>query len=249
MSILGSIGKLINNVTGVSSSAKQAQNYTQQNMATSQGMTLEQMAQSNKYTLEQMAQNYAYEVNSAKNAIKWQMDSLRENGLNPYLAAGYNGANLGGSVGATGVSGGASAPAGSTGTANGNPLEMLSNIAQMKKILTDAEQSEQSAKTLKAQEELFTSQKDKTDIESGLMPQSVKAGIRKDKATALNNEKQAELIEAKRLSEKGNPSYLIGKGIEKAEKALGRKLTPQEEKQIYQDPDEFFDELMKGKIK
>lgn len=186
MSLLGSVGKaiggLLNDVTGASSAAQQAQKYTQANMATSQGMTLEQMQKSNEYALQQMAKNYQYEVNSAKNAIQWQMQDLKKAGLNPILAAGYGGANLGGDTGANGVSGGASAPSGSSAMSGMSPIDVLSGITTARKTLADTGTTETQQGVNKSQTELNEALKQKAEVEAGLMPNSAKATIRKQNA-------------------------------------------------------------------
>lgn len=239
-----SIGGILNDVTGVSSSAKQAQQYTQQNMATSQGMTLEQMEKSHQYALEQMAKNYAYEVNSAKNAIQWQMQDLKNAGLNPYLAAGFGGANLGGSVGASGVSGGTSAPGGSTGASSGNPLDLVSSAAGIKKVIADAKLAE--------------SQALKTDKEAGWISPKAKQEISESKSREAQNNASAKLQNAQTentttetTARKGHLDYTIGKLYEIAEKKLGRPLTEKEKQQAkkYQDnPDQFIEDLITGRI-
>lgn len=206
MSLLGSVGKtigsiggILNNVTGVTSSAKQAQKYTQQNMATSQGMTLEQMAKA-----------YEYEVNSAKNAIQWQMQDLKNAGLNPILAAGYGGANLGGAV-----SGGMGAPSGSTGTSGGNPLDLIQSIASAKNAISNAKLAE--------------SQALKTDKEAGWIDPKTQQDIAESKSRIAQNHANSAKAIAETTATKGTVPYNVQKakeGIKKgAEEAENENST------------------------
>lgn len=193
-SISSGIGGILNDITGVTSSAKQAQKYTQKNMATSQGMTL-----------EQMAKNYEYEVNSAKHAIQWQMEDLKNAGLNPILAAGYGGANLSGSV-----SGAIGAPSGSTGSSGGNPLDLIQSIASAKNAMSNAKLAE--------------SQALKTDKEAGWIDPKTQQDIAESKSRIAQNHANSAKAAAETTATKGKIGYGIGRLAENY-----KPLTPKEE--------------------
>lgn len=193
-SIGNAIGKTLNAITGVSSSAQQAQNYTQQNMATSQGMTLEQMAKSNEYVTQQMAQNWEYEKQAAQNAIQWQMQDLKKAGLNPILAAGYGGANLGGTVGATGVSGGGISGSGATGTSGMSPMDLINGITSAKKTLADAKAAENQAILTGKQAGLYDNKtmQDIAESKSRIATNSAQAGLAQANASKAYTEQIAK---------------------------------------------------------
>lgn len=206
MGLFSSIGNVLNKITGVSSSAQQAQNYTQQNMATSQGMTLEQMAKSNEYVKQQMAQNWEYEKEAARNAIQWQMEDLKKAGLNPILAAGYGGANLGGDTGATGVSGGGVSGSGATGTSGMSPMELIAGLTSAKKTLADAKAAENQAIL--------------TGKQAGLYDRKTMQEISESKSRIATNSAQAGLAQANAAkaytdteAKKGSNDYLKRQAI------------------------------------
>lgn len=99
MGLFKSVGGILNNLTGASSSAKQGYNYS-----TMLG-----------------AQNNAYQKEFAQNAHQWEMEDLKKAGLNPALtAAGGSGASAGGAGGIGN---------GSTGSPMGNIFEIMTGIA------------------------------------------------------------------------------------------------------------------------
>ena len=78
MGLFSSIGGLINDITGASSSAKQ----------------------SYKYSAALASQNAAYQKEFAQNAHQWEIEDLKKAGLNPILSAGGSGASASGGGGA-----------------------------------------------------------------------------------------------------------------------------------------------------
>lgn len=90
MGFFSSVGGVVNDVLGGSSSAKKAQ----------------------KYQLQQMATQNMYNEKYAQNAHQWEVEDLKKAGLNPALSAGGSSA---GAIAGSSVSGG-----GATGSANGN---------------------------------------------------------------------------------------------------------------------------------
>lgn len=101
MGLFSSVGSFLNSVTGVTSSSAQAQ----------------------KYAVANAAQNNAYQKEFMQNAHQWEMQDLKNAGLNPALTA------TGGS-GATASGGGSFA--GNQGVSSGNPLDIINSIVGMK---------------------------------------------------------------------------------------------------------------------
>lgn len=234
-SIGNAIGKTLNAITGVSSSAQQAQNYTMQNMAASQGMTLEQMAKSNEYinqqmqqshnyTMQQMAQNFNYEKQAAQNAIQWQMQDLKKAGLNPILAAGYGGANLGGAVGATGasgggVSGGAGATSGATGTSGMSPMDLINGLTSAKKTLADAKAAENQAILTGKQAGIYNKKtmQEISESKSRIATNSAKAGLAQANAAKAYTDTEAT---------KGSNDYLKRQAIKNGKTGAKKANNP-----------------------
>lgn len=82
MGLFSGVGKILNDITGATSSAKQAQNYA-----------LQQMAISNQYSKE-----------FAQNAHQWETADLQKAGLNRILSANGGGASAsGGQIGGAGT--------------------------------------------------------------------------------------------------------------------------------------------------
>lgn len=71
---IGSIGSILNDITGVTSGARQSQ----------------------KYALQSAQINNAYQKEFAQNAHQWEMQDLRNAGLNPVLSAGGSGTGASG---------------------------------------------------------------------------------------------------------------------------------------------------------
>lgn len=102
MGLFSSIGGLINDLTGASSSANS----------------------SYKYNAALQNQNWAHQKEAMQNAHQWEVADLKAAGLNPALSAGGNGASTGG---AGGGGGGVNAPMGDLG----GLLNVLTSFGQL----------------------------------------------------------------------------------------------------------------------
>lgn len=127
---IGSIGSILNDVTGVTSGARQSQ----------------------KYALQSGAINNAYQKEFAQNAHQWEMQDLRNAGLNPVLSAGGSG---------TGASGGGVSAATASGSGI-NPIETAigawNGIEQAQN--TGADTARKKAETLNTQEDTLNKKAD-----------------------------------------------------------------------------------------
>lgn len=162
-----SIGNMLNDITGATSSAKRAQ----------------------QYTLEQMAKNHEYQKEFAQNAHQWEVQDLEAAGLNPILSAGAGAAASGGGIGS-----GASNQSniGITDIANSaiTAMQTLSNVdlqkAQENQANSQANKNDIEAGMVnpraKAEIENMTSQSAKNKAEIGLI----------ESQKALNSAKKAE---------------------------------------------------------
>lgn len=108
MGLFSSIGGLINDLTGASSSANS----------------------SYKYNTALQNQNWAHQKEAMQNAHQWEVADLKAAGLNPALSAGGNGASTGG---AGGGGGGVNAPMGDLGGLL-NVLTSFGNLANSTKM-------------------------------------------------------------------------------------------------------------------
>lgn len=116
MGLLSSVGGLVNDVLGGTSSAKQAQ----------------------KYQMQQMAMQNFYNEKYAKNAHQWEVQDLQNAGLNPALSAGGSSA---GAIAGSSVSGG-----GAIGSANGNIGDLMGAIGTLSQMkLNNASSAKASA--------------------------------------------------------------------------------------------------------
>jgi hypothetical protein len=119
MGLFSSIGGLVNDLTGASSSANS----------------------SYKYNAALQNQNWAHQKEAMQNAHQWEVADLKAAGLNPALSAGGNGASTGG---AGGGGGGVNAPMGDLGgllnvlTSFGN-LENSTKMTNAQTGLLDAQ--------------------------------------------------------------------------------------------------------------
>lgn len=126
MGLFSSIGGLVNDLTGASSSANS----------------------SYKYNAALQNQNWAHQKEAMQNAHQWEVADLKAAGLNPALSAGGNGASTGG---AGGGGGGVNAPMGDLGGLL-NVLTSFGNLANSTKMtnaqtgLLDAQTIEQITK-------------------------------------------------------------------------------------------------------
>lgn len=102
MGLFSSIGGLVNDLTGASSSANS----------------------SYKYNAALQNQNWAHQKEAMQNAHQWEVADLKAAGLNPALSAGGNGASTGG---AGGGGGGVNAPMGDLG----GLLNVLTSFGQL----------------------------------------------------------------------------------------------------------------------
>lgn len=102
MGLFSSIGGLVNDLTGASSSANS----------------------SYKYNAALQNQNWAHQKEAMQNAHQWEVADLKAAGLNPALSAGGNGASTGG---AGGGGGGVNAPMGDLG----GLLNVLASFGQL----------------------------------------------------------------------------------------------------------------------
>lgn len=108
MGFFSSIGGLVNDLTGASSSANS----------------------SYKYNAALQNQNWAHQKEAMQNAHQWEVADLKAAGLNPALSAGGNGASTGG---AGGGGGGVNAPMGDLGGLL-NVLTSFGNLANSTKM-------------------------------------------------------------------------------------------------------------------
>lgn len=108
MGLFSSIGGLVNDLTGASSSANS----------------------SYKYNAALQNQNWAHQKEAMQNAHQWEVTDLKAAGLNPALSAGGNGASTGG---AGGGGGGVNAPMGDLGGLL-NVLTSFGNLSNSTKM-------------------------------------------------------------------------------------------------------------------
>ena len=108
MGLFSSIGGLVNDLTGASSSANS----------------------SYKYNAALQNQNWAHQKEAMQNAHQWEVADLKAAGLNPALSAGGNGASTGG---AGGGGGGVNAPMGDLGGLL-NVLTSFGNLSNSTKM-------------------------------------------------------------------------------------------------------------------
>lgn len=108
MGLFSSIGGLVNDLTGASSSANS----------------------SYKYNAALQNQNWAHQKEAMQNAHQWEIADLKAAGLNPALSAGGNGASTGG---AGGGGGGVNAPIGDLGGLV-NVMTSFGNLANSTKM-------------------------------------------------------------------------------------------------------------------
>lgn len=127
---IGSIGSILNDVTGVTSGARQSQ----------------------KYALQSGAINNAYQKEFAQNAHQWEMQDFRNAGLNPVLSAGGSGTGASGG----GVSAGTAASSGinpiETAIGAWNGIEQAQN--------TGADTKRKNAETLNTEADTLLKQAD-----------------------------------------------------------------------------------------
>ena len=123
MSFMGSVGGVINSLTGVSSSARQA----------------------NRYNTALARLSYAQEKEFAQNAHQWEANDLEKAGLNRALTA------TGSSAGAVASAGGISNSATAGTSAGLNPLDIVGMYNQTSATKHDNELKDNNGKLAQAQ--------------------------------------------------------------------------------------------------
>lgn len=168
-----------------------------------------------KYALQQMNLSYKQQKEFAQNAHQWETEDLKKAGLNPVLSSGGSGASAGG---AGGTASGAGA------TASGGTISDITNSA------TSLLKLGKELNLLDAQEKQAQTQAIKNAEEAGVIKPEANARIKNIISQSLYNS-------AKTTSEKGNPKYWAGKGIEKGSESA--KSTWEKTKEKYKnDPNQ-----------
>ena len=167
MGLFSSIGGLVNDLTGASSSANS----------------------SYKYNAALQNQNWAHQKEAMQNAHQWEVADLKAAGLNPALSAGGNGANTGG---AGGGGGGVNAPMGDLGGLL-NVLTSFGNLANSTKM-TNAQTGLLDAQTTaQITNNKYISAKTKSAILNTMADTSLKKAMTRNSAadTALKGQLKA----------------------------------------------------------
>ena len=167
MGLFSSIGGLVNDLTGASSSANS----------------------SYKYNAALQNQNWAHQKEAMQNAHQWEVADLKAAGLNPALSAGGNGANTGG---AGGGGGGVNTPMGDLGGLL-NVLTSFGNLANSTKM-TNAQTGLLDAQTTaQITNNKYISAKTKSAIINTIADTSLKKAMTRNSAadTALKDQLKA----------------------------------------------------------
>lgn len=176
MGLLGSVGSMINDVTGVTSSSKQA------------------FGQS-KYLANL---SYKQQKEFAQNAHQWEMQDLANAGLNPALTTGASSA---GSIASEGQVGNT----GFTGTSAGvTPMSIIDAINVTRQTNADTKLKNEQANTMYTQGLLNTVNSIGKMLENEAFPKKLKAELSLLASQITNNLEQAGYTRQKKFTEIAN---------------------------------------------